>query len=111
MAWLFLVLAGGFEIGWPLGLKYGWTEEGVRPWPLVAAVACMAASGGLLFLAQRSIPMGTAYAVWTGIGSVGAFTAGVLLFGEAATAARMVCVGLIVCGIVGLKVFAPTSPV
>jgi quaternary ammonium compound-resistance protein SugE len=66
----------------------------------------MAFSGAFLFLAQRSIPMGTAYAVWTGIGSVGAFTVGVLLFGEAATAARMVCVGLIVCGIVGLKVFS-----
>jgi quaternary ammonium compound-resistance protein SugE len=108
MAWLYLVLAGCFEIGWPVGLKYGWTDDGLRARPLVVSVVCMAFSGLFLFLAQRSIPMGTAYAVWTGIGSVGAFIAGVLLFGEAATAARMVCVGLIVCGIVGLKVFSET---
>ena len=106
MAWLYLVLAGCFEIGWPIGLKYGWTDEGVRPWPLVVSVVCMAFSGGFLYIAQRSIPIGTAYAVWTGIGSVGAFVAGVMLFKEPATAARMVCVGLIVCGIVGLKVFS-----
>ncbi len=106
MAWLFLVVAGLFEIGWPLGLKYGWTEQGLRPWPIVGSIACMTCSGAFLFLAQRSIPMGTAYAVWTGIGSVGAFIAGMLLFKEPATAARMVCVGLIVCGIVGLKLFS-----
>jgi quaternary ammonium compound-resistance protein SugE len=106
MSWLYLVLAGCFEIGWPVGLKYGWTDDGLRARPLVGSVVCMALSGAFLFLAQRNIPMGTAYAVWTGIGSVGAFVAGVLLFGEAATAARLACVGLIVCGIVGLKVFS-----
>lgn len=106
MAWLYLLIAGIFEIGWPVGLKYGWTDDGLRWRPLAASVACMAGSGLFLFLAQRSIPMGTAYAVWTGIGSVGAFVAGLILFGEPATAARAVCVGLIVCGIVGLKVFS-----
>ena len=103
MAWLYLVLAGICEIGWPVGLKLGWTEDGVRPsWIAFAAVA-MTASGALLLLAQRVIPMGTAYAVWTGIGAVGAFTVGVLAFGDQASAMRMVSIGLIVAGIVGLK--------
>lgn len=106
MAWLILIVAGLMEIGWPLGLKYGWREDGIRTWPLVAAFVSMLASGALLFLAQRTIPMGTAYVVWTGIGSVGAFVAGVLLFGEAATAARIACVVLIIAGIVGLKIFS-----
>jgi quaternary ammonium compound-resistance protein SugE len=107
VAWVYLILAGLLEIGWPLGLKYGWQATGVRPWPLAAAVACMLGSGALLFMAQRSIPMGTAYAVWTGIGAVGAFVAGILLFKEPAQAARIACVLLIVAGIVGLKVFTP----
>jgi quaternary ammonium compound-resistance protein SugE len=106
MAWVFLLLAGLFEIGWPVGLKYGWTDDGLRWKPLAASVVCMACSGVFLFFAQRTIPIGTAYAVWTGIGSVGAFIAGLLLFGESAAAARIVCVGLIVCGIIGLKVFS-----
>lgn len=106
MAWVILLFAGLMEIGWPLGLKYGWREGGIRTWPLVLAVVSMLASGALLFLAQRTIPMGTAYVVWTGIGSVGAFVAGVLLFGEAATAARVACVILIIAGIVGLKMFS-----
>ena len=106
MAWVILLFAGLMEIGWPLGLKYGWREDGIRTWPLVLAVVSMLASGALLFLAQRTIPMGTAYVVWTGIGSVGAFVAGVVLFGEAATAARMACVVLIIAGIVGLKIFS-----
>ncbi len=106
MAWVILFFAGLMEIGWPLGLKYGWREDGIRTWPLVFAVVSMLASGALLFLAQRTIPMGTAYVVWTGIGSVGAFVAGVVLFGEAATAARMACVVLIIAGIVGLKIFS-----
>ncbi len=107
MAWVWLLLAGLLEIGWPLGLKYGWQANAVRPWPLAGALACMLGSGALLFMAQRSIPMGTAYAVWTGIGSVGAFVAGILLFKEPAQAARIVCVLLIVAGIVGLKLFTP----
>ncbi len=107
MAWIYLILAGLMEIGWPLGLKYGWQANEVRVWPLVGALVSMIASGALLFVAQRTIPMGTAYAVWTGIGSVGAFIAGVLLFKEPAQAARVACVLLIVAGIVGLKVFSP----
>ncbi len=102
-------MAGLFEIGWPLGLKLGWTEKGIRWLPLVLSVLCMAASGGLLFLAQRSIPIGTAYAVWTGIGAVGTFIMGLIVFNEPATAARMICVGMIATGILGLKLFAETS--
>ena len=106
MAWLYLILAGVFEVGWPLGFKIGWSEQdGIRPWPLAAAVASMAISGALLFMAQRQIPIGTAYAVWTGMGAVGTFILGLLLFAEPATLARMFCVGLIATGIVGLKLF------
>ncbi len=103
MAWLYLALAGGFEIGWPLGLKLGWTEAGARPLWIGFAIACMAISGALLLLAQRDIPMGTAYAVWTGIGAVGAFTVGVLAFGDSASTMRLISIALIVAGIVGLK--------
>ncbi|EJW11737.1 Quaternary ammonium compound-resistance protein sugE [Rhodovulum sp. PH10] len=103
MAWLFLLLAGACEIGWPIGLKLGWTAAGVRPLWLVFAVVCITASGFLLLLAQREIPMGTAYAVWTGIGAVGAFLVGVFAFGDPGTAMRFASVGLIVLGIVGLK--------
>ena len=102
MAWIYLVIAGLFEIGWPLGLKLGWTDNGLRTWPLLFSVACMAASGALL-LAQRTIPMGTAYAVWTGIGATGTFFVGLALFKEPASAMRFICVGLIVAGIIGLK--------
>ena len=109
MAWLYLIIAGLFEIGWPLGIKYAYDAEtkAFQFVPAVLAVASMALSGGFLYLATAGdgIPMGTAYAVWTGIGSVGAFVAGILLFKEPATAARMACVGLIVAGIVGLKLF------
>lgn len=103
MAWLYLVMAGVLEIGWPIGLKLGWTEAGARPLYIGFAVVCMTASGALLLLAQRIIPMGTAYAVWTGIGAVGAFTVGILAFGDSASAMRMVSIALIVAGIVGLK--------
>jgi quaternary ammonium compound-resistance protein SugE len=103
MAWFYLVLAGMFEMGWPLGLKLGWTDSGIRLWPLAASAACMIASGVLLLLAQRTIPMGTAYAVWTGLGAIGTFFVGLALFREPATAARFVCVGLIAVGIVGFK--------
>ncbi len=78
-------------------------ESGLRVWPLLGAAVSMLCSGVLLFLAQRQIPMGTAYAIWTGIGSVGAFVAGIALFGEPAKIARVICVTLIVSGIVGLK--------
>lgn len=103
MAWLYLVVAGLFEIGWPLGLKKGWGPDGIQAAWLIFAVVAMMISGALLMMAQRIIPMGTAYAVWTGIGAVGAFATGVLLFGDSASAMRIVSIGLIVAGIIGLK--------
>lgn len=103
MAWTYLVLAGLFEIGWPVGLKLGWTESGAR-WPWIGmAIGCMGMSGTLLFLAQRQIPMGTAYAVWTGIGAVGAFVVGIAAYGDSAAPLRIAAAGLIVVGVVGLK--------
>jgi quaternary ammonium compound-resistance protein SugE len=103
MAWVFLVLAGLFEIGWPLGLKNGWTDAGIRPAWIAFAIVSMAVSGALLLYAQRSIPIGTAYAVWTGLGAVGTFFVGVFVYGDAATTMRLVSIGLIVAGIIGLK--------
>jgi quaternary ammonium compound-resistance protein SugE len=102
MAWLYLIIAGLFEIGWPVGLKMSQTP-GRLVVGVVIAVACMSASGGFLWLAQRTIPIGTAYAVWTGIGAVGTFTVGIWFYGDSAGAMRLVSVGLIVAGIVGLK--------
>jgi len=103
MAWIQLIIAGFFEWGWPVGLKLGMSDDGLQ-WGWIAfSVGCMVLSGGFLLYAQRTIPMGTAYAVWTGIGAVGAFILGILLFGEAASFARIFFVGLIVIGIVGLK--------
>ena len=102
MAWLYLLLAGLMEIGWPLGLKLA-QQPGWR-WPgVLLALAFMAASGGLLFLAQKTIPLGTAYAVWTGIGAAGAFLVGVLCFGDPNSFGRWLVVGLIVGGVVVLK--------
>jgi quaternary ammonium compound-resistance protein SugE len=106
MPWLALFVAGIFEIGWPLGLKLGWTNEGVRFWPLAASATCMVLSGVFLFIAQRTIPMGTAYAVWTGLGAIGTFFVGLVVFKEPATAARFTCVGLIATGVIGLKLWA-----
>ena len=103
MAWIYLITAGIMEWGWPVGLKLGWAEKGAHYGWIAFAVLTMAASGALLLIAQRTIPMGIAYAVWTGIGAVGAFILGILLFGEAATLARFFFVGLIMAGIVGLK--------
>ena len=103
MAWLCLIVAGICEWGWPIGLKLGWTDDGVQPLPLAGAIISMFASGALLLLAQRTIPVGTAYAVWTGIGVVGTFVLGIVFLGESAPAARFFCVGLTVAGIVGLK--------
>ena len=102
MAWLYLIAAGLFEIGWPVGLKLSQTP-GRLVVGVVVAVACMMASGVLLWLAQRTIPIGTAYAVWTGIGAVGTFAVGIAFYGDSAGAMRLVSVGLIVAGIVGLK--------
>jgi quaternary ammonium compound-resistance protein SugE len=103
MAWLYLVVAGFFEWGWPVGLKLGMTDAGLRWGWIGLAVVCMAASGTLLLMAQNDIPMGTAYAVWTGIGAVGTFVIGILVFHEPANFARYFFVGLIVVGILGLK--------
>jgi quaternary ammonium compound-resistance protein SugE len=106
VAWIILVIAGGFEIAWAIGLKY--TEGFTRPWPTVGTVVAMIVSVVLLGLAMRSLPVGTAYAVWTGIGAVGTAMLGILLFGEAATVGRLVSLALIVAGIVGLKLVTPT---
>ena len=102
MAWVLLVIAGLCEVAWAIGLKY--TEGFTRFVPSAATVAAMVVSVVLLGLAMRTLPVGTAYAVWTGIGAVGTVALGIVLFGEPATVARLVCVGLIVAGIVGRKV-------
>ncbi|MCC7113680.1 MAG: quaternary ammonium compound efflux SMR transporter SugE [Burkholderiales bacterium] len=102
MAWIALVVAGVFEVAWAIGLKY--TEGFTRTWPSVATLAAMFASIVLLAWAMKTLPVGTAYAVWTGIGAVGTVILGIVLFGEAATLARLACVALIVVGIVGLRV-------
>jgi quaternary ammonium compound-resistance protein SugE len=101
MAWTILVVAGLFEIGWAIGLKY--TEGFTRLWPTVWTVASMIVSLGLLGLALKWLPVGTAYAVWTGVGSVGTALLGIWLFGDPATVLRLACIGLIVSGIIGLK--------
>jgi len=106
MAWLYLITAGIFEWGWPLGLKLGWTDRGPSYGWIVFSILSMAASGILLFIAQKTIPMGTAYAVWTGIGAVGTFVIGIIVFSEAATLIRFFFVGMIVVGILGLKLSA-----
>jgi quaternary ammonium compound-resistance protein SugE len=101
MAWLYLFLAGLFEVGWAIGLKY--TEGFSRLVPSLWTIAAMIISLALLGLALKSLPVGTAYAVWTGIGAVGTAALGIYLFDEPATAARLASIGLIVAGIVGLK--------
>ena len=101
MAWLYLFIAGLFEVGWAIGLKY--TQGFTRLVPTVLTLASMAVSLGLLGLALKSLPVGTAYAVWTGIGTVGTAILGIVLLGESAAVMRLVCIGLIVAGIVGLK--------
>jgi quaternary ammonium compound-resistance protein SugE len=103
-AWIYLFIAGFLEWGWPIGLKLGKTDKGTHWGWLSFAAVTMIASGGFLMIAQQTIPMGTAYAVWTGIGSVGAFTLGILLFKESAHYKRFLFVGLIIVGIIGLKV-------
>lgn len=104
MAWTFLFIAGLFEIGWAIGLKY--TEGFTRPLPTLLTVASMVVSLGLLGLALKSLPVGTAYAIWTGVGTVGTALLGIYLFGEPATVLRLTCIGLIVAGIVGLRLVA-----
>ena len=105
MSWIILILAGVLEVGWAVGLKY--TVGFTRLWPSVFTLVTMAGSVGLLGLALRQLPLGTAYAVWTGIGTVGTAMAGMIMLGEPAGALRMLSIGLIVAGIVGLKVLTP----
>jgi quaternary ammonium compound-resistance protein SugE len=105
MAWVILVVAGLFEVGWAIGLKY--TDGFTRPLPTLATVAAMMASLWLLGLAMQSLPVGTAYAVWVGIGAVGTVILGIALFGESASAGRLLSVALIIAGIVGLKLATP----
>ena len=101
MNWFILIVAGVFEIGWAVGLKY--TEGFTRLWPSVWTIAAMVVSLGLLGLALKSLPVGTAYAVWVGVGAAGTALAGMLLFGEAMSVARLASLLLVIAGIVGLK--------
>jgi quaternary ammonium compound-resistance protein SugE len=105
MAWIILVLAGLFEVGWAIGLKY--TDGFTRLWPTVGTVAAMAISLGLLGIAMKSLPVGTAYAIWVGVGAVGTVILGIVLFQEPVNPLRLVSVGLIIAGLVGLKLASP----
>ncbi|AXI60630.1 MULTISPECIES: quaternary ammonium compound efflux SMR transporter SugE [Pseudomonas] len=104
MSWIILFFAGLFEVGWAVGLKY--TDGFSRPLPTVLTVAAMAVSLGLLGLAMKELPLGTAYAIWTGVGAVGTVIAGIILFGESMALIRLASVALIITGLIGLKVSA-----
>jgi len=104
MSWIILFFAGLFEVGWAVGLKY--TDGFTRPLPTVLTVAAMAISLGLLGLAMKELPLGTAYAIWTGVGAVGTVIAGIILFGESMALIRLASVALIITGLIGLKVSA-----
>ena len=106
MNWFILIIAGLFEIAWAIGLKY--TEGFTRLWPTVGTVLAMGISVGLLGIAMKSLPVGTAYAVWVGVGAVGTAILGIVLFGESANAGRIFSLALILAGIVGLKLATPT---
>jgi len=101
MAWLILVVAGLFEIGWAIGLKY--TEGFTKLWPSVGTIISMVISMGLLGVAMKSLPVGTSYAIWVGVGAVGTAILGIVLLGESANLGRLISLGLIVAGIIGLK--------
>ncbi|MBS0447744.1 MAG: quaternary ammonium compound efflux SMR transporter SugE [Proteobacteria bacterium] len=105
MAWVLLVVAGLLEVGWAIGLKY--TEGFSRLWPSVFTIVAMVLSVVLLGVAMKSLPVGTSYAVWVGVGAVGTAILGMVLFGEPASAGRLASLGLIVAGIVGLKLATP----
>ena len=105
MAWLILLLAGVLEVGWAIGLKY--TEGFTRLWPSIGTIVAMSVSLALLGIAMKSLPVGTAYAVWVGVGAVGTVILGIVLLNEPANAARLISVGLIVAGIIGLKLATP----
>ncbi|MHC8371146.1 quaternary ammonium compound efflux SMR transporter SugE [Pseudomonas sp. MDT1-85] len=104
MSWIILFFAGLFEVGWAVGLKY--TDGFSRPLPTVLTIAAMVISLGLLGLAMKELPLGTAYAIWTGVGAVGTVIAGIILFGESMALFRLASVALIIAGLVGLKVSA-----
>lgn len=104
MAWAVLFLAALFETAWAVGLKS--TEGFTRIWPTLWVVACMVVSMGLLGIATKQLPIGTAYAVWTGIGALGTALLGIILYGESASLARLSCIALIAAGVMGLKVFS-----
>lgn len=106
-SWILLVVAGLLECGWAIGLKY--SDGFTRLWPSVGTVLSMAVSLFLLSRAMRDIPIGTAYAVWTGIGAAGVAILGMLLFDESREVARLVCIGLIVAGVIGLQLFGATD--
>jgi quaternary ammonium compound-resistance protein SugE len=108
MAWIILAVAALFEVGWAIGLKYA--DGFTRVWPSVWTAAAMIASMALLASAARTIPIGTAYAVWTGIGAAGTALLGVWLFHEPATVARLCCIGLIVAGVIGLRLVSVAMP-
>ena len=104
MSWIILFFAGLFEVGWAVGLKY--TDGFSRPLPTALTIVAMAISLGLLGLAMKELPLGTAYAIWTGVGAVGTVIAGIILFGESMALFRLASVALIIAGLVGLKVSA-----
>ncbi|AIS11784.1 Quaternary ammonium compound-resistance protein SugE [Pseudomonas chlororaphis subsp. aurantiaca] len=104
MSWIILFFAGLFEVGWAVGLKY--TDGFSRPLPTALTIAAMAISLGLLGLAMKELPLGTAYAIWTGVGAVGTVIAGIILFGESMALFRLASVALIITGLIGLKVSA-----
>lgn len=105
MNWVILILAGLFEIGWAIGLKY--TEGFTRLWPSLATIAAMAISLGLLGIAMKSLPVGTAYAIWVGVGAVGTVIVGIILLDEPANVGRLLSLALILVGIIGLKLASP----
>ncbi len=107
MAWLVLLLAGLFEIGWAVGLKY--SDGFSKPVPAIATALALAASMGLLAWSVKTLPLGTAYTVWTGIGAIGTVVLGIVLFKEPASLARLACIGLILAGIVGLRLTEPNQ--
>lgn len=102
MSWIILFFAGLFEVGWAVGLKY--TDGFSRPLPTALTVGAMVISIGLLGLAMKELPLGTAYAIWTGVGAVGTVIAGIILFGESMALFRLASVALIICGLIGLKI-------
>lgn len=105
MSWLILILAGLFEVAWAVGLKY--TEGFTKPWPSVATGVAMLVSIWLLAVAMKDLPLGTAYAVWVGVGAVGTAILGIVLFNEPANAGRLISLALILAGIIGLKLATP----